>query len=191
MLGWTAPDGIECARLRRVQQLSQGSRPMTIIRIGLDTAKHVFQVHGVDESEQPVLRRQVRRSEMGKFFGKLAPTRIGLEACGSSHHWARVLRSLGHTVVLMPPQYIKPYVKRGKNDAIDAAAICEAMSRPTMRFVPINTAEQQAALTMLGTPGQLVKQRTMLINAMRGHAAEFGVTAPKSLPSRKRGGRSR
>src|SRR5216684_2450921 len=122
---------------------------MTIIRIGLDTSKHVFQVHGVDEAEQPVLRRQVRRSEMGKFFGKLAPARIGLEACGASHHWARVLRGLGHAVVLIAPQYVKPYVKRGKNDAIDAAAICEAMSRPGMRFVPIKSAEQQAGLMVL------------------------------------------
>jgi transposase len=152
---------------------------MTIIRIGLDTAKHVFQVHGVDESEQPVLRRQVRRSEMAKFFGKLAPARIGLEACGSSHHWARVLRSLGHAVVLLPPQYIKPYVKRGKNDAIDAAAICEAMSRPGMRFVPIKSNEQQGALMLLKVRDLLVKQRTMLINAIRGHAAEFGLTAAK------------
>ena len=152
---------------------------MTIIRIGLDTAKHVFQVHGVDESEQPVLRRQLRRSEMEKFFGKLAPTRIGLEACGASHHWARVLRGLGHEVVLLPPQYIKPYVKRGKNDAIDAAAICEAMSRPGMRFVPVKSAEQQAALMLLKVRDLLVKQRTMLINAIRGHAAEFGVIAAK------------
>jgi transposase len=152
---------------------------MTIIRIGLDTAKHVFQVHGVDENEQPVLRRQVRRSEMEKFFGKLAPTRIGLEACGASHHWARVLRGLGHAVVLLPPQYIKPYVKRGKNDAIDAAAICEAMSRPGMRFVPIKSAEQQGALMLLKVRDLLVKQRTMLINAIRGHAAEFGLVAAK------------
>src|SRR5713226_7240657 len=152
---------------------------MTIIRIGLDTSKHVFQVHGVDEAEQPVLRRQVRRSEMGKFFGKLAPTRIGIEACGASHHWARMLRGLGHAVVLMPPQYIKPYVKRGKNDAIDAAAICEAMSRPGMRFVPIKSAEQQGGLMLLKVRDLLVKQRTMLINAIRGHAAEFGLTAAK------------
>jgi transposase len=152
---------------------------MTIIRIGLDTSKHVFQIHGVDENEKPVLRRQIRRSEVEKVFAKLPPTRIGLEACGASHHWARVLRGLGHEVVLIPPQYIKPYVKRGKNDAIDAEAICEAMSRPTMRFVPIKTAEQQAALTMLGVRDLLVKQRTMLINALRGHAAEFGVTAAK------------
>jgi transposase len=152
---------------------------MTIIRIGLDTAKHVFQVHGVDENEQPVLRRQLRRGEITRFFGKLPATRIGLEACGASHHWARVLRGLGHMVVLMPPQYIKPYVKRGKNDAIDAAAICEAMSRPGMRFVAIKSAERQAALMLLSARDLLVKQRTMLINAMRGHAAEFGVVAAK------------
>ena len=152
---------------------------MTIIRVGLDTSKHVFQIHGVDENEQPVLRRQIRRSEVEKVFAKLPPTRIGLEACGASHHWARVLRGLGHEVMLIPPQYIKAYVKRGKNDAIDAEAICEAMSRPTMRFVPVKTVEQQAALTMLGVRDLLIKQRTMLINAMRGHAAEFGVTAAK------------
>src|SRR6266403_3658031 len=118
---------------------------MTIIRIGLDTSKHVFQIHGVDENEKPELRRQIRRGEVAKFFAKLAPTRIGIEACGASHHWARVLRRLGHEVVLLPPQYVKPYVQRGKNDAIDAEAICEAMSRPKMqtRFVPVKTAEQQ------------------------------------------------
>jgi transposase len=164
---------------------------MTIIRVGLDTSKHVFQLHRVDENEQPVLRRQIRRSEVTKVFAKLAPTRIGLEACGASHHWARVLRELGHEVMLLPPQYIKPYVKRGKNDKIDAEAICEAMSRPGMRFVPVKTAEQQAALRMLGVRDLLVKQRTMLINAIRGHAAEFGVTTAKSLPSRKRGWRTR
>ena len=152
---------------------------MMITRIGLDTSKHVFQIHGVDGNEQPVLRRQIRRSEVEKVFAKLPPTRIGLEACGASHHWARVLRSLGHEVMLIPPQYIKAYVKRGKNDAIDAEAICEAMSRPTMRFVPVKSAEQQAALTMLGVRDLLVKQRTMLINAIRGHAAEFGVTVAK------------
>ena len=152
---------------------------MTIIRIGLDTSKHVFQIHGVDENEQPVLRRQVRRSGVAKFFAKLPATRIGIEACGASHHWARLLRGLGHEVMLIPPQYIKPYVKRGKNDAIDAEAICEAMSRPTMRFVTVKSAENQAALMMLGVRDLLVKQRTMLINAIRGHAAEFGVTAAK------------
>ena len=158
---------------------------MTIIRVGLDTSKHVFQMHGVDENEQPVLRRQIRRGAVEKSFAKLPSTRIGIEACGASHHWARLLRGLGHEVLLMPPQYIKAYVKRGKNDKIDAEAICEAMSRPTMRFVPVKTAEQQAALVlgldprMLGVRDLLVKQRTMLINAIRGHAAEFGVTTAK------------
>jgi transposase len=152
---------------------------MTIIRIGLDTSKHVFQVHGVDEREQSVLRRQVRRSEVEKFFRKLPPTRIALEACGAAHHWARVLRGLGHEVVLIPPQYIKPYVKRGKNDAIDAAAICEAMSRPGMRFVPVKSSDEQAALMLLKVRDLLIKQRTMLVNAIRGHAAEFGVIGAK------------
>ena len=152
---------------------------MTIMRIGLDTSKHVFQVHGVDEEEQPVLRRQLRRSEVEKFFKKQQPTRVGLEACGAAHHWARVLRGLGHEAVLLPPQYIKPYVKRGKNDAIDAAAICEAMSRPEMRYVPIKSQEEQAALMLLKVRDLLTKQRTMLVNAIRGHAAEFGVIGAK------------
>jgi transposase len=154
---------------------------MTIIRIGLDTSKHVFQIHGVDENEKPVLRRQLRRSEVEKFFAQLPPTRIGIEACGASHHWARLLRGLGHAVLLMPPQYIKGYVKRGKNDAIDAEAICEAMSRPTMRFVPVKTAEQQAALMLAGSRDALICRRTQLSNMIRGYAAEFGLIASKGL----------
>jgi len=152
---------------------------MTIIRIGVDTSKHVFQLHGVDEKETPALRRQLRRGEVEKFFAKLPPARIGIEACGASHHWGRALRALGHEVVLIPPQYVKPYLKRGKNDALDAEAICEATSRPGMRFVAIKSAETQAALMMVRTRDLLVKQRTMLINAIRGHAAEFGVTGAK------------
>ena len=136
---------------------------MTIIRIGLDTSKHVFQIHGVDENEQPGVRRQIRRSEVAKVFAKLAPTRIGLEACGAAHHWARVLRGLGHEVMLIPPQYIKAYVKRGKNDAIDAEAICEAMSRPTMRFVPVKTVEQQGILAVHVTRSGWEKDRTACI----------------------------
>src|SRR5712692_7397007 len=123
----------------------------------------------------------LRRRQVLEFFAKLEPTKIGLEACGAAHYWARVLRALGHEAVPLPPQYIKPYVKRGKNDALDAEAICEAMSRPGMRFVPVKSAEQQAALMLLRTRELLVKQRTMLINAMRGHAAEFGVVAAKGL----------
>jgi transposase len=152
---------------------------MAIIRVGIDTAKHVFQIHGVDEAEQPVLRKQLRRGELVKLFAKLPPTRVGLEACGAAHYWARVLKGLGHEVMLLPPQYVKPYVKRGKNDAADAAAICEAMSRPGMRFVPAKSAESQAGLMLLKVRELLVKQRTMLINALRGHAAEFGVVGAK------------
>lgn len=152
-----------------------------IIRIGMDTSKSVFVLHGVDEAEQPVLRRKLARSQVLAFFGRLAPARIGLEACGASHHWARALGALGHAVVLLPPQYVKPYVKRNKNDAADAEAICEAMSRPTMRFVPVKTVEQQAALMLAGTRDALVRRRTQLSNAIRGHAAEFGLTAAKGL----------
>ena len=152
-----------------------------IIRIGLDTSKHVFQVHGVDATERVVLRKKLRRGEVERFFAALPPTSIGLEACGGSHHWARVLRGLGHEVRLLPPQYVKPYVKRGKNDAADAEAICEAMSRPSMRFVAVRSAENQAALMLHGARDLLIKQRTMLINAIRGHAAEFGITGAKGV----------
>jgi transposase len=152
-----------------------------IIRVGLDTSKSVFQVHGVDGSERPVMRRTLRRADVERFFGALPPTLIGLEACGASHHWARVLQGLGHGVRLLPPQYVKPYVKRSKNDAADAEAICEAMSRPGMRFVPVRTAENQAELMLLGARELLIKQRTMLANAIRGHAAEFGVAGAKGL----------
>src|SRR5579864_6058715 len=148
-----------------------------IIRIGVDTSKSVFQLHGVNEAEKPVLRRKLTRDAMITFFRRLPATAVGIEACGASHHWARLLQSFGHEVRLLPPQYVKPYVKRGKNDAADAEAICEAMSRPTMRFVPVKTAENQAALMLHGARELLIKQRTMLINAIRGYAAEFGLTA--------------
>ena len=143
MLGWTAPDGIECARVV-VEDLKQREPSVTkIIRIGIDTSKSVFQLHGVDAVEKPILRKKLRRQQFLAFVAKLDPTRIGLEACGAAHHWARELSALGHEVVLLPPQYVKPYVKRGKHDAADADAICEAMSRPSMRFVPVKTAEQR------------------------------------------------
>src|SRR5260370_2683595 len=129
---------------------------MTIIRIGLDTSKHVFQLHGVDASEQPVLRRLLGRKQLEPFFAKLPPTRIGLEACGASHHWARLLCGLGHEVVLLPPQYGKAYVKRGKNDAIDAAAICEAMSRPSMRVWRIQSAQSQPPLPLVRCPDLII-----------------------------------
>jgi transposase len=182
MLVWTAPDGIDCARLRSVADLRQ-RRPSVeqISRIGMDTSKHVFQLHGVNAAEAVVLRKKLRRKEMVAFFEKLAPTVIAIEACGASHHWARLLQSFGHTVKLIAPQLVKPYVKRGKNDAADAEALCEAMSRPTMRFVPAKTAEQQAALTLVGVRDRLIRNRTQLANAIRGHAAEFGLTATKGM----------
>ena len=155
-----------------------------ISRIGMDTSKQLFQLHGVDASEKPVLRKKLRRRDMVTFFKGLAPTVIGIEACGASHHWARLLESFGHEVRLIAPQYVKPYVKRGKNDAADAEALCEAMSRPTMRFVPVKSAEQQAALMLVGVRDRLVRNRTQISNAIRGHAAEFGLTAAKGLMPR-------
>ena len=152
-----------------------------IIRIGIDTSKHVFQLHGVNAAEEPVLRKKLRRKEVVGFFEKLPPTVVAIEACGGSHHWARLLQSFGHEVKLIPPQYVKPYVKRGKNDAADAEALCEAMSRPTMRFVPVKTAEQQTALMLVGLRDRLIRNRTQLANAIRGYAAEFGLTAAKGL----------
>lgn len=147
--------------------------------IGLDLAKSVFQVHGVNPEGKVVVRRQLRRSEVVKFFANLAPSLIGLEACASAHYWARTLVKLGHEVRLIPPSHVKPYVKRGrKNDAVDAAAICEAMTRPHMQFVPIKTEEQQAALMLHRARSLLMSQRTMLGNALRSHFAEFGIIAP-------------
>ena len=139
-----------------------------VIRIGMDTSKRIFVLHGVDAAEQPVLRKQLRRSQVLALFAQLAPTKIGIEACGSAHYWARELTALGHEVVLLPPQYVKPYVKRGKNDARDAEAICEAMSRPSMRFVPMKTTEQQAALMLAGTRDALVRRRTQLTELADG-----------------------
>jgi transposase len=150
-----------------------------LIRIGIDTSKSVFVLHGVDATEQPALRKKVRRRQLLELLGRLPSTRIGIEACGAAHHWGRELSALGHQVCLLPPQYVKPYVKRNKNDAADAEAICEAMSRPGMRFVPIKTAEQQAAVMLMGMRDQLVRRRTQLANAIRGYAAEFGLVAAK------------
>src|SRR2546422_7679936 len=152
-----------------------------IIRIGMDTSKHIFQLHGVDAAEQPVLRKRLRRKQVLAFFAKLRPTVIGMEACGASHYWARELGRLGHEVRLIAPQHVKPYVTRNKNDGRDAEGTCEAMSRPTMRFVPVKTAEQQAALMLAGIREGLIARRTQLSNAIRGYAAEFGVVAAKGL----------
>src|SRR5882672_6985437 len=147
----------------------------------MDTSKHIFQLHGVDAAEQPVLRKRLGRRQMVEFFAKLPPTVIGMEACGASHYWARELGKLGHEVRLIAPQHVKPYVRRNKNDGRDAEALCEAMSRPTMRFVPVKTAEQQAALMLAGVREQLIARRTQLSNTIRGYAAEFGITAAKGL----------
>src|SRR5947207_6813744 len=152
-----------------------------IIRIGMDTSKHIFQLHGVDAAEQPVLRKRLRRRQVVAFFAKLPPTVIGMEACGAAHYWARELRKLGHEVKLIAPQHVKPYVKRNKNDGRDAEGTCEAMGRPTMRFVPVKTAEQQAALMLVGIRERLIARRTQLSNAIRGYAAEFGLVAAKGL----------
>ena len=148
---------------------------MQLTTIGLDLAKHVFQVHGVDAVGNIVLRRRLRRGQMITFFAGLAPCLVGMEACATAHFWARELTALGHDVRLMPAQYVKAYVKRGKNDAADAAAICEAVSRPSMRFVPVKSEAQQAALMLHRARDLLVRQRTQLINAVRGHLAEFGM----------------
>src|SRR5208282_3867513 len=145
----------------------------------MDTSKQIFQLHGVDASERVILRRKLRRREVLEFFGKLAPTVVGMEACGGAHYWARELTRLGHTVRLIAPQYVKPYVKRGKNDAADAEAICEAMSRPTMRFVAVKSAASQATLMLAGMRDRLVRSRVQLANAIRGYAAEFGLVAAK------------
>jgi len=152
-----------------------------VIRIGVDTSKSVFQLHGVDAAERPVLRKRLRRKQVLEFFAKLPATRVGIEACGAAHYWARELGALGHEVVLLPAQRVKPYVARNKNDAADAEAICEAMSRPRMRYVPVKTAEQQAALMLAGVRDQLVDRRTQLSNMIRGYAAEFGLVAARGL----------
>jgi transposase len=155
----------------------------TIARLGIDTSKSLFQLHGVDDREAPVLRKQVRRGQFLAFLAKLAPTEIGLEACGASHYWARQLQALGHQVRLLPPQHVKPYAGHNKNDKIDAEAICEAMSRPKIRerFVAVKSAEQSAAQMLLGTRDGLLQRRTQLGNTIRGHAAEFGLVTPRGL----------
>jgi transposase len=150
---------------------------MHVNTIGVDLAKNVFQVHGVDSGGKVVITRQLRRKQVLDFFSKLPACLVGMEACGTGHHWAREISKLGHTVRLMPPSYVKGYVKRSKSDAADAAAICEAVTRPSMRFVPIKSADQQALLMLHRTRDLLVRQRTQLINALRAHLAEFGLVA--------------
>jgi transposase len=149
--------------------------------VGLDLAKNVFQVHGVDASGGVVLRRQLRRGAVEKFFAQVSPCTVGVEACGSAHHWARVVGRYGHQVRLMPPAYVKPYVKRNKNDGRDAEAICEAVSRPTMRFVPVKSVEQQATRTVHTARALLVRQRTMIANSLRAALSELGIVAAQGI----------
>jgi transposase len=148
---------------------------MEVSTIGLDLAKNVFQVHGIDSVGEVVVRKTLHRTQMRRFFEQLDPCLVGIEACGTSHYWAREISKLGHEVRLMPPAYVKPYVKRGKSDASDAEAICEAVTRPTMRFVAIKSPEQQAALALHRTRDLFVKQRTQLVNMIRSLLAEFGI----------------
>ena len=149
-----------------------------ITTIGLDIAKSVFQVHGIDAEGKVVFRRQLKRRYVLAFFQKLPPCLVGIEACASSHHWSRELQALGHTVRLMPPAYVKPYVKRHKNDAVDAEAICEAVTRANMRFVATKSCEQQSCLTLHRTRHLFIRQQTAVINVVRALFAEFGIVAP-------------
>jgi transposase len=154
---------------------------MQISTVGLDLAKRVFQVHAVDHDGYVVLRKQLSRAQVLSFFSKLPSCLVGMEACGTSHYWAREIRALGHEVRLMPPQYVKPYVKRNKHDPADAEACCEAVRRPSMRFVPVKTEEQQSVLIMHRARDLLVRQRTQVVNALRGHFAEFGIIEPQGI----------
>src|SRR5262250_1435249 len=182
MMGWMAPLRHLSAKLLSDRNSSEWEPSMgEVTTIGLDLAKHVFQVHGVDAEGATVLRKQLRRAQVLAFFSRLPPCLVGLEACATAHYWGRELRALGHEVRLMPAQYVKAYIKRNKHDAADAEAICEAVGRPTMRFVPVKTADQEAAVLLHRGRERLVRQRTGLVNALRGHLAEFGVIAPQGL----------
>ncbi|HET7797899.1 MAG TPA: IS110 family transposase, partial [Nevskia sp.] len=152
---------------------------MQIMTVGLDLAKNVFQVHGVNVHGKAVLRKQLRREQVAAFFANLPPCLVGMEACGSAHYWGRKLQALGHTVKLMAPQFVKPYVKSNKNDAADAEAICEAVGRPSMRFVPIKNVEQQAVLAQHRVRQAFVKARTAQANQIRGLLGEFGLIVPQ------------
>src|SRR5664280_948909 len=191
---WTVPAPASgsmksCAKMVVVEQPFEGAPSMaksitdlsSVTTIGLDLAKHVFQVHGVDAAGRVIVARALRRRDVLAFFAQVPKCLVGIEACGSAHHWARELMALGHDARLMPPAYVKPYVRRQKNDAADAAGICEAVTRPSMRFVGVRTLENQAALMHHKARDMLVSQRTQLINALRGHLAEIGVIAAQGL----------
>src|SRR6202167_2861030 len=160
-----------------------GASTMKITTVGIDLAKNVFQVHGIDERGKAVLRKQLRRAQVTFFFGNLPPCVIGMEACASAHHWARTLQRFGHTVKLMAPQFVKPYVKTNKNDVADAEAICEAVGRPNMRFVPIKNNDQQALLSSHRVRQGFVRERTAQVNQIRGLLAEFGIVMPVGIRS--------
>jgi transposase len=182
MLGWTAPlPRVGCLITRSAARFEQQEVDMTITVIGLDLAKNVFQVHGIDENGRVVLRRKIRRSDVLPLFCKLAPALVGMEACHTSHYWAREIAKFGHDVRMMPAQFVKPYVKSQKNDAADAEAICEAVQRPTMRFVPVKSENQQAALMLHRTRDLLVRQRSSLISSIRAHFAEFGIVVGQGI----------
>lgn len=159
---------------------------MNIKRVGIDLAKQVFQVHGVDYQDKVVLRKQLRRNQLLSYFATLSPCLIGMEACGGAHHWARELQKLGHTVKLIAPQFVKPYVKSNKNDANDAEAICEAVGRPTMRFVTIKTIAQQDLQAIHRIRSELVRQRTAKVNQIRGFLAEYGLVVGRQVATLRR-----
>src|SRR6266700_22247 len=178
-MGWTPPRRPWCARVVVFVTTDQEASVSEVSTIGLDLAKHVFQVHGADASGKVVFRKRLRREKVLEFFAGKPACVVAMEACSSAHHWARELTQLGHEVRLIPPAYVKPFVKRQKNDAIDAEAICEAAQRPSMRFVAVKSEQQQAAGLVFRTRDLLVRQRTQLINAIRGHRMEYGWIAPK------------
>ena len=181
-MGWTAPaPGIAMCHIGCCHRPIEGAIHGTAYHHRIDLAKTVFQVHGVDAAGAAVVKRKLRRGQVLEVFARLDPCLVGMEACAGAHYWARELTALGHEVRIMPPSHVKPYVKRGKTDAADAEAICEAVTRPTMRFVPVKSAERQAALLDHKTRDFLVRQRTQLVNTIRAHLSEFGIVVAKGI----------